>query len=360
MYKRVHNFSAGPGVLPEDVLLQVQKDLVDYKGHGLSVMEMSHRSKVYQGIIDETVASVKNVLGLGEDYEVLFLQGGASTQFYSIPLNFCPDGKVTNYVNTGTWSTKALKEAKKIGKSMHVAASSEDKDFTYIPKEFDISDNAAYLHITTNNTIRGTEFKTDPDTGDLPLFADMSSDILSRPVDVKKYSLIYAGAQKNIGPAGTTLVIIRKDMIEKINPGLPTMMDYRTHIDKGSMFNTPPTFAIYVVGLVLKWIESFGSLVEMEKHNIKKAGYLYDLIDSSDFYRGTVVKEDRSLMNIPFRLPTEELEKKFLAETAEIGMLNLKGHRSVGGCRASFYNSLPMKAAQDLAQFMLDFEKRNK
>jgi phosphoserine aminotransferase len=360
MYKRVHNFSAGPAVLPEKVLLQIQKDMVDYKGFGLSVMEMSHRSKVYQGIIDEAVESVQRILGLGEDYEVLFLQGGASSQFYSIPANFCPEDKVANYVNTGTWSTKALKEAKKIGKQMHVAATSEDKDFTYIPKDFQLSDAPAYLHITSNNTIRGTEFKVDPDLGDIPLIADMSSDIMSRPLDIKKYALIYAGAQKNIGPAGTTLVILRKDMIEKINPGLPTMIDYRTHIEKGSMFNTPPTFSIYVVGLVLKWIESFGSLVEMEKHNLKKASYVYDILDSSEYYRGTVVKEDRSLMNIPFRLPSEDLEKKFIAEAIEVGMLNLKGHRSVGGCRASLYNSLPMKSAQDLAQFMLDFEKNNK
>jgi len=360
MYKRVHNFSAGPAVLPEEVLLQIQKDMVDYKGYGLSVMEMSHRSKVYQGIIDETTAAVKRVLGLGEDYEVLFLQGGASTQFYMIPLNFCPDGKVANYVNTGTWATKALKEAKNIGKKMHTAASSEDKDFTYIPKTFDISENPAYLHITNNNTIRGTEFKIDPDTGDVPLIADMSSDIMSRPLDVKKYAMIYAGAQKNIGPAGTTLVIIRKDMVDKINPDLPTMMNYKTHIDKGSMFNTPPTFSIYVVGLVLKWIESFGSLAEVEKHNIKKASYIYNILDDSEFYRGTVIREDRSLMNIPFRLPSEDLEKKFIAEATEIGMLNLKGHRSVGGCRASVYNSSPMKSVQELAQFMVDFEKINK
>jgi len=357
MYNRVHNFSAGPAVLPEEVLLEIQKDLVDYKGHGLSVMEMSHRSKVYQGIIDDATASVKRILGLGDDYEVLFLQGGASTQFFTIPLNFCPDDKVANYVNTGAWATKALKEAAKIGKKMHVAASSEDKEFTYIPKELKLSENPAYLHITTNNTIRGTQYKKDPDAGDLPLIADMSSDIMSRPVDVKKYALIYAGAQKNIGPAGTTLVILRKDMIDEINPGLPTMVDYRTHIAKGSMFNTPPTFAIYVVGLVLKWIESFGSLADMEKHNIKKASYVYDILDNSDFYRGTVVKEDRSLMNIPFRLPSEDLEKKFIAESAEAGMQNLKGHRSVGGLRASIYNAMPTEGVEALVQFLKNFEE---
>jgi phosphoserine aminotransferase len=360
MGKRVHNFSAGPAVLPEEVLLEIQNDLMDYKGHGLSVMEMSHRSAVFQGIVDEAIASTKRIFSLGDDYEVLFLQGGASTQFYMVPLNFCPEDKVANFINTGAWATKALKEAKKIGKKMHIAASSEDKDFTYIPKEYQLSENPAYLHITTNNTIRGTEYKTDLDLGDIPLIADMSSNIMSKPIEAKKYAMIYAGAQKNIGPAGTTLVIIRKNMIEKINPGLPSMMDYHIHIDKGSMFNTPPCFAIYVVGLVLKWIEKKGGLKAIEKNNIEKSQLIYDILDNSDFYRGTVVKEDRSIMNIPFRLPTEELEKKFIAESLENGMLNLKGHRSVGGCRASLYNSLPIKAAQDLAQFMMDFERKNK
>ena len=360
MGKRVHNFSAGPAVLPEEVLLEIQNDLMDYKGHGLSVMEMSHRSAVFQGIVDEAVASTKRIFSLGDNYEVLFLQGGASTQFYMVPLNFCPEDKVANFINTGAWATKALKEAKKIGKKMHIAASSEDKDFTYIPKGYQLSENPAYLHITTNNTIRGTEYKTDLVLDDIPLIADMSSNIMSKPIDVRKYAVIYAGAQKNIGPAGTTLVIFRKDMIEKINPGLPTMMDYHTHIDKASMFNTPPCFAIYVVGLVLKWIEKKGGLKAIEKNNIEKAQLIYDILDNSDFYRGTVVKEDRSLMNIPFRLPTEDLEKKFITESLENGMLNLKGHRSVGGCRASLYNSLPIKSAQDLAQFMMDFERKNK
>ena len=360
MVKRVHNFSAGPAVLPVEVLLEVQQELVSYKGKGLSVMEMSHRSVEFQAIMDDAINDVKSILNLGDDYEVLFLQGGASTQFFMIPLNFCPDDKVANYINTGAWATKALKEAQKNGWKMHVAASSEDKQFTYIPKHYTISENPAYLHITTNNTIRGTEFKTDLDIGDIPLIADMSSNIMSKPFDVQKYAMIYAGAQKNIGPAGTCLVIIRKDMTEKINPGLPTMMDYNTHISKGSMFNTPPCFAIYVVGRVLKWILAKGGLQAIEKINIEKANYVYDILDSSDFYEGTVVREDRSMMNIPFRLPSEELEKKFIAESKEMGMLNLKGHRSVGGCRASLYNSLPMKAAQDLAQFMIEFEKKNK
>jgi len=358
---RVHNFSAGPAVLPEEVLKEVREELLDYRGEGLSVMEMSHRSATFQSIIDDAMATMKRLMNLGADYDVLFLQGGASTQFYMIPLNFCAEGKVANYVNTGAWSTKALKEAKKIGKEMHVAASSEDKDFTYIPKEFELSENPAYLHITTNNTIRGTEFHFEPEVPkNIPLIADMSSDFLSRPLNFKKYAVMYGGAQKNIGPAGVTFVVIRKDMKDKINAGLPTMMDYKTHLDKGSMFSTPPTFGIYVVGKVLHWIENKGGLQALEKINVEKANYIYDILDNSDFYRGTVVKEDRSLMNIPFRLPTEELEKKFIAEAAEKGMIGLKGHRSVGGCRASLYNSLQIKAAQDLAEFMLDFEKRNK
>ncbi len=359
--KRVHIFNAGPTVLPLEVLQEVQKDLVDYKGKGLSVMEMSHRSVEYQGIIDNAVASVKRLLNIGDDYEVLFLQGGASTQFYMIPLNFCPDGKVANYVDTGAWSAKAIKEAKNIGKDVHVAASSKDKDYTFIPKELSISENAAYVHITTNNTIRGTEYHIDPNIpADIPLIADMSSDIMSKPFDVKKYSLIYAGAQKNIGPAGTTLVIIKKDFLKTANINLPTMMAYKTHADKGSMFNTPPTFAIYVVGKVLKWIEDKGGLEGFAKINQEKASYLYNIFDSSDFYKGTVVKEDRSLMNIPFRLPTEELEKKFIAEATAKDMIGLKGHRSVGGCRASVYNSLPLESAKALSEFMVEFEKNNK
>jgi phosphoserine aminotransferase len=358
---RVHNFNAGPAVLPEEVLKEVQLNLLDYKGNGLSVMEMSHRSVEYGEIIEGAKAAIKRIMGLGDDYEALFLHGGASTQFLMIPLNFCPDDKVANYINTGAWATKALKEAKKIGKQMHVVASSEDKDFTYIPKIWHLSENSAYLHITTNNTIRGTEWKIDPDVpADVPLIADMSSNFLSRPLNFKKYSLIYGGAQKNIGPAGVAFAVIRKSLMEKQNSGLPTMLDYNTHIDKGSMFNTPPAFSIYVVGEVLKWIEKNGGLEARAKYNEEKANYIYNIFDSSEFYRGTVEVEDRSYMNVPFRLPSEDLEKKFIAEAKAKGMIGLKGHRSVGGCRASIYNSLPMKAVQDLAQFMLDFEKANK
>jgi len=358
---RVHNFSAGPAVLPEEVLKEIQENLVDYKGNGLSVLEMSHRSKQYMEIIESASAMLLKIMGLGDDYKALFLQGGASSQFFMIPLNFCADDKVANYIDTGVWSTKAIKEVKILGKKLHIAATSEDKDFTYIPKEWKISENAAYLHITTNNTIRGTEWKIDPEVpAGIPLIADMSSNFLSKPMDFSKYDMIYGGAQKNIGPAGATFVVLKKSMLEKINPNLPSMINYNTHVSKDSMFNTPPTFAIYVIGEVLKWIEGNGGLMGMLKINEEKAAYIYDVIDGTDFYTGTVVKEDRSLMNIPFRLPTEELEKKFIAEAAANNMFNLKGHRSVGGCRASVYNSLPMDSAKVLAKFMLDFEKVNK
>jgi len=358
---RVHNFSAGPAVLPEEVLKEIQENLVDYKGNGLSVLEMSHRSKQYMEIIESASARLLKIMGLGDDYKALFLQGGASSQFFMIPLNFCADDKVANYIDTGVWSTKAIKEVKILGKKLHIAATSEDKDFTYIPKEWKISENAAYLHITTNNTIRGTEWKIDPEVpAGIPLIADMSSNFLSKPMDFSKYDMIYGGAQKNIGPAGATFVVLKKSMLEKINPNLPSMINYDTHVSKDSMFNTPPTFAIYVIGEVLKWIDGNGGLMGMLKINEEKAAYIYDVIDGTDFYTGTVVKEDRSLMNIPFRLPTEELEKKFIAEAAANNMFNLKGHRSVGGCRASVYNSLPMDSAKVLAKFMLDFEKVNK
>ncbi len=359
MKGRIANFSAGPAVLPEAVLLEAQENLVSYKGQGLSVMEMSHRSKAYQGIIDDAMLRAKRIMELGDDYEVLFLGGGASMQFLMLPMNLCPDGKEGNYINTGVWATKAIKECKKIGKGCHVAASSEDKNFTYIPKEFTLSANPAYFHYTTNNTIMGTEYKYTPEVGDIPLISDMSSNFLSKPLPFNKHAMIYAGAQKNIGPAGVTMVVIRKDMIERFNPGLPTMLSYKTHVDKGSMFNTPPCFPIYIVGLVLKWIEDNGGLSGIEQNNIKKAGLIYDVIDGSDFYRSPVNKEDRSLMNIVFRLPSEDLEKKFIAESAAAGMSNLKGHRDMGGCRASTYNALPIEACQQLKEFMVEFEKNN-
>ncbi len=357
---RVHNFSAGPAVLPMEVLEEVQRDLVSYKGKGLSVMEMSHRSANYQAIIDDAMDRARRLMGLGDDYTILYLQGGASTQFLMTALNFGSKEKDCCYVNTGAWSTAAIKEAKILGLKVNVVASSEDKDFTYIPKDLSgVPADAKYLHITTNNTIRGSEYKELPNVA-VPLVADMSSNMLSREYDFKKCDLIYAGVQKNLGPAGAVLAAIKNSFAESGNKGLSTMMDYNVHISKDSMFNTPPAFTIYVVGLVLKWIESNGGLAGVHEINKEKAGKLYNLLDSSDFYRGTVVEEDRSLMNIPFRLPSEELEKQFLAEAGKLNMLSLKGHRSVGGCRASFYNAMPMKSVDFLIDFMKKFESNNK
>ncbi len=359
--ERVHNFNAGPAVLPEEVMREAQADFFNYKGMGLSVMEMSHRSKEYQAIIDETQAAIKRVYNLGDDYEVLFLQGGASMQFLMVPMNFASEGKVANYINTGVWAKKAIGEAKKIGKAVHVAASSDDQNFSYIPKTWTLSENPAYLHITTNNTIFGTEWMIDPETpAGVPLIADMSSNFMSKPIDVQKYDMIYAGAQKNVGPSGCVVVIIRKSLLEKVNAGLPTMLDYNTHAKNGSMFNTPPTFTIYMIGLVVKWIEDFGGLQKIAINNQVKADYIYNAIDASNgFYKGTVAKEDRSLMNITFRLPSEELEALFISEAKKLGMIGLKGHRDVGGCRASTYNSLPLPAAHALAEFMQDFRTKH-
>ncbi len=359
--ERVHNFNAGPAVLPEEVLREAQADLFNYKGMGLSVMEMSHRSKEYQAIIDETYAAVKRIYNLGDDWEVLFLQGGASMQFLMVPMNFAHEGKEANYINTGVWSKKAISEAKKIGKTVHIAASSEDKNFSYIPKTWKLSENPAYVHITTNNTIFGTEWKIDPEIpAGIPLIADMSSNFMSKPIDVEKYSMIYAGAQKNVGPAGCVVVMIKKDFLATASPNLPSMMDFQLHAKNGSMYNTPPTFTIYMIGLVLKWIEAFGGLTMIEKNNIAKANYIYDAIDASNgFYKGTVEPEARSLMNITFRLPTEDLENLFISEAKKQGMIGLKGHRDVGGCRASTYNSLPLPAAHALAEFMRSFQQQH-
>ncbi len=359
--ERVHNFNAGPAVLPEEVLREAQADLFNYKGMGLSVMEMSHRSKEYQAIIDETHAAVKRIYNLGDDYDVLFLQGGASMQFLMVPMNFAHDGKVANYIHTGVWSKKAIAEAKKIGKQVHLAASSEDKSFSYIPKTHQLSENPAFLHITTNNTIYGTEWHHDPEVAPgVPLIADMSSNFMSKPIDAQKYSMIYAGAQKNVGPAGCVVVIIKKDFLATAQSGLPSMMDYNIHAKNGSMYNTPPSFTIYMIGLVLKWIEEMGGLEKVAANNVAKAKYVYDAIDASNgFFRGTVVPEDRSLMNITFRMATEELEALFISEAKKAGMIGLKGHRDVGGCRASTYNSLPLTATHALAEFMKDFMKKH-
>jgi len=359
--ERVHNFNAGPAVLPEAVLLEAQQDLFNYKGQGMSVMEMSHRSKEYEAIIFDAHDRAKRIYGLGDDWEVLFLQGGATMQFYMVPMAYAAEGRIANFINTGVWATKAYKEARKIGKAVHLAASSEADKFNHIPKTFTLSENPAYLHITNNNTIYGTEWHFDPEVpAGVPLIADMSSNFMSKPIDIQKYSLVYAGAQKNVGPAGCTVVLIRKDMLDKMNPGLPTMLDYKIHLDNQSMHNTPPCFVIYVIGLVEKWIENQGGLAAVYKNNIAKAKYIYDVLDCDcGFYKGHAQKDSRSLMNITFRLPNEELEDLFVKEAKKNGMVGLKGHRDVGGCRASTYNALPLKACQDLAAFMLDFAKQH-
>jgi phosphoserine aminotransferase len=361
MADRVYNFNAGPSTLPLDVLKIVQEELLDYKGSGKSIMETSHRAPEYDEVHTSAIALTKEVMGLGDDYKVLFLQGGASTQFALVPLNFLGKGQTAAYVETGTWSTKAIKEAKKLG-DVCVAASSEDTEFTYIPEPatIDCPPDAAYLHITSNNTVRGTQYHEWPDVGDVPLIADMSSDICSRQIDVSRFGLIYAGAQKNLGPAGCAMVIIREDMLDRRNDGLPTMFDYRTHAEKDSLFNTPPSFTIYVIKLVLEWIKSRGGLRAVEQVNIAKKDAIYDVIDlHSDYYTCPVDAASRSWMNIVFRLPSEDLERKFVAEATAIGMAGLKGHRSVGGIRASIYNAMPLEGAQSLAKFMVEFQEAN-
>ncbi len=359
MEKRIYNFSAGPGVLPEEVLLEAQKDFYSYKGQGLSVMEMSHRSKTYGEIITEAEKDLRTLLNISDDYAVLFLQGGATLQFSMVPLNIMPPNNKADYINTGAWSKKAIKEAKRVGE-VNVAASSEDANFNYIPKQdaLQLTPDASYVHFTSNNTIFGTEFKTEPEVGNVPLVCDASSDILSKPIDVNKYGIIYAGAQKNMGPAGAALVIVKKSLLERSPETLHTYLNYNTHAEKGSMYNTPPTFTIYIMGLVYKWLLKNGGLVEMQKINEAKAKMLYDAIDNSDgFYKGAAAIEDRSLMNVTFNLANPELEKKFIEEALAKDFSGLKGHRSVGGIRASIYNAFPTKGVEDLVQFMEDFRK---
>ncbi len=361
MEKRIYNFSAGPGVLPEEVLLEAQEDFYSYKGQGLSVMEMSHRSKTYGEIISEAEQNLRTLLNVNDKYAVLFLQGGATLQFSMVPLNIMPPNNKADYINTGAWSKKAIKEAKRVGE-VNVAATSENSNFNYIPKkeELKISSDASYVHFTSNNTIFGTEYKTEPEVGNIPLVCDASSNILSKPIDVNKYGIIYAGAQKNMGPAGAVLVIIKKSLLERSPKTLHTYLNYNTHVEKNSMYNTPPTFTIYIMGLVFKWLLKNGGLEEMKKINETKAQLLYEAIDNSDgFYKGTAVKEDRSLMNVTFNLQNEELEKKFVEEALAKGFANLKGHRSVGGIRASIYNAFPSKGVEDLVEFMTRFKKEN-
>lgn len=360
MATRAHNFFAGPAVLPVPVIEAAKEAAYDFAGLGMSILEISHRSKEFDAVVQKAQADALEIMGLSaDDYAVLFLGGGASLQFAMVPMNFL-HGKA-EYINTGEWATKAIKEAKLIGETV-VVASSEDAKFNYIPKNPVFSADTDYVHYTSNNTIYGTEFKSTPAVGNVPLVCDMSSDMLGRRLDYSKYSLIYAGAQKNLGPAGVTLVIVRKAWVEeKAKSDIPTMLKYKTHVSKESMFNTPPVFPIYVVGKTLEWIRNEGGLDVIQERNEKKAAMLYDIFDTyPEFYKGTVVKEDRSLMNVTFRLPSEELEEKFIGEAKKQKMFGLKGHRSVGGCRASIYNACPVASVEALAKFMEDFRVANK
>ncbi|SDI49027.1 3-phosphoserine/phosphohydroxythreonine transaminase [Desulfosporosinus hippei] len=357
---RIYNFSAGPAVLPEEVLKEAAEEMLDYNGTGMSVMEMSHRSKAFEQIITEAEKDLRDLLQIPDNYRVLFLQGGASQQFAMIPMNLMKN-KVADHINTGQWAKKAIAEGKLFGK-INVIASSEDKTFTYIPdlNNLKISDDADYVYICHNNTIYGTKYHQLPDTGDKVLVADMSSDILSEPVDVTKYGLIFAGVQKNIGPAGVVVVIIREDLItEDVLPGTPTMLRYKVHADNKSLYNTPPAYGIYICGKVFKWIQNLGGLEAMKKINVEKASILYDYLDSSQLFRGTVVKQDRSLMNVPFVTGSDELDAKFIKEAKAAGFENLKGHRTVGGMRASIYNAMPIDGVKALVAFMKKFEEEN-
>jgi phosphoserine aminotransferase len=357
---RIYNFNAGPAALPQSVLEEIQASFLDFKGSGMSITEVSHRSKWFDDVINDAVERIKRLLGLDDGFHVLFLQGGASMQFCMVPMNFLAGDASADYVNTGTWSTKAIKEAEIQGKRTKVVASSEDRNFSYIPENISFSRDAVYAHITSNNTIKGTQWAEFPDTGGVPLIADMSSDILSRPFDAGRFGMFYAGAQKNMGPAGVCVVVIRDDFLNMCPDDLPAMLKYTTFAAKNSMFNTPPCFAVYTVQLVLKWLEeSIGGLEKMQEINLNKAGLLYKTIDESNFYRGTAERESRSMMNVTFRLPSEELEKAFVQEALENRMGGLKGHRSVGGCRASIYNPTPLAAVETLCEFMRDFERRN-
>ena len=357
---RVFNFSAGPAVLPQEVLKEAAAEMLDYKGTGMSVMEMSHRSKDYQAILDEAEADLRELMQIPQNYKVLFLQGGASQQFAMIPMNLMKNG-VADYIITGQWAKKAYQEAKLYGKA-NAIASSADRTFSYIPEctDLPVSQDADYVYICENNTIYGTKFHTLPDTKGKPLVADVSSCFLSEPVDVSRYGLIYGGVQKNIGPAGVVIVIIREDLIrEDVLPGTPTMLRYKTHADAGSLYNTPPAYGIYICGKVFKWLKKQGGLEAMQAYNEKKAKLLYDFLDESSLFRGTVEKKDRSLMNVPFVTGDTALDAKFVAEAEKAGLVNLKGHRSVGGMRASIYNAMPVEGVEKLVAFMKHFEEEN-
>ena len=358
--ERVFNFSAGPAVLPVPVLEQAQRDLVSLPGVGMSILEVSHRSKVFEDVLARAVADIRELAKVPSNYRVLFLQGGASLQFTMVPMNLLSEGTTADYLVTGAWATKAADEARKIGK-VHVAATTKAEQFTRIPRteEIVLTPGAAYVHMTSNNTIYGTEWKDLPDVGDAPLVNDTSSDMFSRPIDVARHALIYAGAQKNMGPAGVTMVIIREDLLARSAAALPVMLSYAVHAENGSLYNTPPVFAIYTLGLVTRWLIGQGGLEAMAVVNERKAGKLYAEIERTGFYRGTAQKDSRSLMNVTFRLPSEELEKQFVKEAEKAGLDGLKGHRSVGGIRASIYNAFPEAGIDALTGFMREFERRN-
>ncbi|HWH46167.1 MAG TPA: 3-phosphoserine/phosphohydroxythreonine transaminase [Burkholderiales bacterium] len=358
--QRVFNFSPGPAVLPQAVLELARDEMLDWHGTGMSVMEMSHRSKEFIAIAEAAETDLRELLAIPRNYKVLFLQGGATAQFAMVPMNLLRGRKSADYVHTGEWAKKAITEAGKFC-SVNVAASSADRNFSYVPKQsaWKLNPGSAYVHITSNETIGGIEYHWLPDTGGVPLVADMSSHILARPLEVAKYGLIYAGAQKNIGPAGLTIVIVREDLIGQALPGTPAMLDYKTQADNDSMYNTPPTYSLYIAGLVFQWLKKMGGLGAMEKVNLQKAGMLYECLDASGFYSSPVAKDDRSIMNIPFRLKDEALEEEFLKQAKTRNLMQLKGHRSVGGMRASIYNAMPVEGVRALVQFMGEFEARH-
>jgi len=356
---RIYNFNAGPAALPLPVLEEIRENFLNYDGSGMSVIELSHRSAWFDKIINDAEERIKRLLGLDDRFHVIFVQGGASMQFAMIPMNFLPGDSTADFVNTGTWSTKAVKEAELLKKNISTVASSEDRNFCYIPKDIKFNSNASFVHLTSNNTIKGTQYHDFPDTGNVPIVCDMSSDIMSRKLPVDRFGMIYAGAQKNAGPSGAAVVIIRKDMLDLIPEGIPSMLDYRTYVNKQSMYNTPPCFAVYTIQLVMKWLEEeIGGLDKMQALNEQKAAILYDMLDQGDFYNATADHDSRSLMNVTFRLPTEKLEALFVEEALKAGLGGLKGHRSVGGCRASIYNAATVEGLETLVQFMKEFEAK--
>ncbi len=359
MPDRIYNFSPGPATLPYSVLQEAAVDIVNFQDKGIGLIELSHRSKEFMAVAEETEQLIRELMGIPSNYKVLFLQGGASSQFFMIPMNLLGPEKKATYLNTGTWSKKAIKEAKLFG-SVDVAFSSEEQIFNRVPtdNEYEVSSESEYLYFVSNNTIYGTQFQTMPQK-DALLIADMSSDILSRPVDVSKFGIIFAGAQKNMGPAGVTVVIIREDLLDRVPDTVPTMLKYKTHADKESMFNTPPCFSLYCVGKVMKWLKDLGGVQTIARMNQDKATLLYQAIDKTDFYRGHAEKASRSLMNVSFNLPTPELEAQFIKEAGALGLDGLKGHRSVGGCRASIYNAFPKEGVEKLVEFMHNFEQAN-